>query len=80
VRPTLDLVELLALDERAFHARFRNTPLWRPRRAGLLRNAAVALGNLGAPAAIPALERARDGESVLVAEHAAWALEQIEAS
>lgn len=79
-RPTLDLVELLALDEQAFRAHFRRTPLWRPRRAGLLRNAAVALANLGAPAAIPALERASYDESPLVAEHAVWALEQISAN
>ncbi len=76
MRPTLDLIELLDLDECAFRARFRNTPLWRPRRAGLLRNAAVVLGNLGAPAAIPALECVRF-EEPLVAEHAEWALERI---
>jgi epoxyqueuosine reductase len=79
-RPTLDLIELLMLDESRFQARFRNTPLWRPRRAGLLRNAAVVLGNLGAPAAIPALEQARDSDNPLLVEHAAWALEQIRAS
>jgi epoxyqueuosine reductase len=77
-RSTLDLIELLALDEHAFRARFQDTPLWRPRRAGLLRNAVVVLGNLGAPAAILALERARLDENPLVAEHAAWALGQIE--
>jgi len=79
-RPTLDLTELLALDGRAFRARFRNTPLWRPRRAGLLRNAAVVLGNLGASAAIPALEEACFDENPLVVGHAVWALEQIKGS
>lgn len=72
----LDLPELLALDEEAFRARFRETPLWRPRRTGLLRNAAVVLGNLGYPAAIPALEEALS-DAPLIAEHAAWALEQL---
>lgn len=76
-RQTLDLIELLTLDTRAFRARFRETPLWRPRRAGLLRNAAVVLANLGSSAALPALERASGDEAPLVAEHAAWALRQI---
>jgi epoxyqueuosine reductase len=74
---TLDLVELLGLDEDAFRARFRETPLWRPRRAGLLRNAAVVLGNLSDSAAIPTLEAARADPHFLVAEHATWAIRQI---
>jgi epoxyqueuosine reductase len=75
-RPMLDLIELLALDDDAFRARFQDTPLWRPRRIGLLRNAAVVLGNLNLPVAVPALERACSDENPLVAEHAAWALDQ----
>ncbi|MDH5752236.1 MAG: tRNA epoxyqueuosine(34) reductase QueG, partial [Deltaproteobacteria bacterium] len=43
VRPRLS--ELLALDEEEFRRLYRDTPLWRPRRRGLLRNAALALGN-----------------------------------
>ena len=78
VRPTLDLLSLLSLDEDAFRTYYRNTPLWRPRRAGLLRNAAVVLGNHGARAAVPQLESARLDEEPLVAEHADWALEQIQ--
>lgn len=73
----LDLLGLLALDEETFRARFRHTPLWRARRAGLLRSAAVVLGNLGDPAAVSALERALSDEP-LVAEHAAWAFEHLE--
>ncbi len=71
----LDLIELLELDDDSFRARFRDTPLWRARRVGLARNAAVVLGNLGDPAAIPALERALSDSDPLIAEHAAWALE-----
>lgn len=78
VRPRLDLIELLTLDECAFRARFRETPLWRPRRAGLLRNAAVVLGNQGSSAAVPALARACQDESSLIAEHAGWALDQLQ--
>jgi len=72
-----DLIELLALDDAGFRARFRDTPLWRARRGGLARNAAAVLGNLGDPVAIPALERALPDPEPLVAEHAAWALERL---
>jgi epoxyqueuosine reductase len=73
----LDLVELLELSEEDFRSRFRGTPILRAKRAGLQRNACVALGNLGDPSAIPALCRAlAEGES-LVRGHAAWALGRI---
>jgi epoxyqueuosine reductase len=45
----------------------------------LRRNAAVALGNTGGPEHVAALERAAHDEDELVAEHARWALERIEA-
>jgi epoxyqueuosine reductase len=41
----VELAELLALDEAAFRARFRHTPLWRARREGILRNAEMAAVN-----------------------------------
>ena len=77
-RGTLNLLALLALDEETFRARFRHTPLWRAKRTGLLRNAAMVLGNLGDPAAVPALQRAL-ADDTLIAEHAAWALERLTA-
>jgi len=42
---TLSLVDLLALDAAGFRERFRGTPLLRAKRQGLLRSAAIALGN-----------------------------------
>jgi epoxyqueuosine reductase len=39
------LADLLALDEAGFRERFRGTALRRPKRAGLVRNAAIALAN-----------------------------------
>lgn len=39
------LTELFELDDDQFRARFRKTPLWRARRRGVLRNAAIVLGN-----------------------------------
>lgn len=70
----LDLVELLAMDDEAFRQRFRRTPLWRPKRRGLLRNAAIALGNRPNPAALPALAAALADAEPLVRGAAAWAL------
>ena len=81
-RPELaqaDLLDLLALDEADFKRRFAGTPMLRARRRGLLRNVCVALGNIADERALPALQGgARDPEP-LVAEHARWAIEQIEA-
>lgn len=72
-----ELQGLLALDDAAFKRRFAGTPMLRAKRRGLLRNACVALGNLGDARAIPALSRAASDSEPLIAEHAAWALERL---
>lgn len=72
----LGLIELFELDEVAFRERFRHTPLWRPRRRGLLRNAAIVLGNRLTPQAIVALARGLNDEEALVRGACAWALGQ----
>jgi epoxyqueuosine reductase len=46
----------------------------RAKRRGLARNAAVALGNVGAADDVPALEAALSHDEPLVREHAASAL------
>lgn len=71
------LEDLLALDDAGFKARFAGTPLLRPKRRGLLRNACVALGNSANRAAMPALERAAADPEPLIATHAAWALDRL---
>ncbi|HZX60745.1 MAG TPA: tRNA epoxyqueuosine(34) reductase QueG [Candidatus Methylomirabilis sp.] len=73
-----DLIQLLALSEDEFRRRFKGSPVRRTKRRGLLRNVAVALGNLRRAEAVPALARAllEDPES-LVRGHAAWALGRI---
>ncbi len=68
------LPELLALNQEEFTARFRHSPLKRAKRRGLLRNAAVALGNAGDRRAVPVLVQALADEEPLVRAHAAWAL------
>jgi epoxyqueuosine reductase len=74
-----DLLELLALDDAAFKARFKGTPMLRTKRRGVLRNVCVALGNVGDQSALPALEKATADPEPLIAEHAQWAIEQIKA-
>jgi epoxyqueuosine reductase len=75
---TLDPVELLSLSEEDFRRRFRGTALMRTKRRGLLRNAALVLGNVGDASALPALRRALDDAEPLVREAAAWAIARIE--
>jgi epoxyqueuosine reductase len=70
----IDLVKLFELNETGFRARFRHTPLWRPRRRGLLRNAAIVLGNQRPREAIPALTHGLNDEEVIVRGACAWAL------
>jgi epoxyqueuosine reductase len=71
-RPRLE--ELLTLDDAGFRRRFRESALWRTRRAGLLRNVCVALGNIADRGSVPALAGALDDPEPLVRGHAAWAL------
>jgi epoxyqueuosine reductase len=73
-----DLLELLTLDEPAFKSRFAGTPILRAKRRGFLRNVCVALGNVGDERALPALHRATADPEPLIAEHASWAIGQIE--
>lgn len=72
--PLLDLPELFGLDDEAFRARFRHTPLWRPRRRGILRNAAIVLGNRPSPAGLTALLSGINDAEALVRGASAWAL------
>jgi epoxyqueuosine reductase len=76
--PHPNLVECLELSEEAFAARFRRTAVWRTGRAGLARNCAIALGNAGNPAALPALRRsAAEDPDPVVREAAAWGIARL---
>jgi epoxyqueuosine reductase len=72
-------VELLSLNTNQFLRRFEGTPLLRTRRSGMLRNAAIVLGNTAGPEALPALEAASQDHDPTVAEAARWAMERIRA-
>ena len=74
-RPRLE--ELLTLDDDTFKARFRHSAVWRTRRAGLLRNACIALGNVADRTSVPALAAALEDGEPLIRGHAAWALGRI---
>ena len=75
---TPELIPLLALDDRAFRERFAGTALRRAGRDRFVRNAAVALGNVGDERAVPALAHALHSDpDPTVRGHAAWALGQI---
>jgi epoxyqueuosine reductase len=74
-----DMLELLALNEAKFKSRFAGTPLRRIKRRGLVRNVCVALGNTGDASALPALQTAAGDSEPLIAEHARWAIGQIQA-
>ncbi len=72
----VDLATLFALDDAGFRKRFRHTPLWRPRRRGILRNAAIVLGNCPTEEAPAGLGRGLEDAEPLVRAACAWALGQ----
>jgi epoxyqueuosine reductase len=76
----LPLRELAALSEVEFRALFRHSPIKRIKRPRFLRNVCVALGNVGTEEDLPILRRLAQEPDPLIAEHALWAVRQIEAS
>jgi epoxyqueuosine reductase len=74
------LESLLSLDDSAWRALFEGTPLRRPGRAGIARNAAIVLGNRRDGSALEALRAAASNhDHPMVREAAAWAVAKIEA-
>ena len=76
LRP-VDARQLLRLTADEFSARFAETPLARPGRAGILRNAAIVLGNSGDADAVPDLIAALKDHEPLVRGAAVWALQKL---
>lgn len=79
----VDLCAMLRMDDAAFRARYRRTPLWRSKRRGVLRNAALLLGAQAANSAegrehfAAALVHGLNDEEPLIRSACAWALGQI---
>jgi epoxyqueuosine reductase len=71
------LRDYLNLTDAEFRDLFRDSPIKRIKRRGFLRNVCVALGNVGTSEDLPALREAACDSEPLIAEHAAWAIEQI---
>ncbi len=72
--PTPSLAGILGLDNESFRQRFKGTPMRRAKRRGLLRSAAIALGNSPHAASFDALALALADEEPVVRGAAAWAL------
>ena len=72
-----DLEAMAAMTPADFRRHFRETPIWRAKYTGWLRNVATALGNSGDPAHRAALENLASHEDAGVAEHARWALQRL---
>lgn len=75
-----DAAALLTMDDAEFEAYAVGSPIKRPGRRGMARNAAIVLGNVGDRRQLPVLEHAaahHDGE--VVREAAGWAASQIRA-
>jgi epoxyqueuosine reductase len=71
VNPALDWLAEMSREE--FNQTFRGSPIRRTKRSGLLRNAAIAIGNSGRAEFLPLLETLMQEEDDAVSESAAWA-------
>ena len=75
---SLDLIDLLTIDDAEFKRRFAGSPILRAKRRGFLRNVCVALGNIGKADAIEPLKQLTMTETdPLILEHAVWALDRL---
>jgi epoxyqueuosine reductase len=72
-----ELTALAALDEAAFRARFRKSPVKRIGRARFLRNVLIAIGNSGAPPLAASAKALLTDASPLVRGAAVWALSRL---
>ncbi|MEE8441968.1 MAG: tRNA epoxyqueuosine(34) reductase QueG [Spirochaetia bacterium] len=74
----IKLSEILAIeDDDAYRARFAGTPLLRPGRAAMIRNAAIAAANTGSIDLLPRLRMLARDEKAVIREHAGWAADQL---
>ena len=73
------LRDFLSLGDEDFRVLFSQSPVKRIGRERFLRNVCVALGNAGDESDLPALTDALRVEGQLIAEHARWAIDRIQA-
>ncbi|TVP78031.1 MAG: tRNA epoxyqueuosine(34) reductase QueG [Puniceicoccaceae bacterium] len=72
------LCEMLAWDEATFTQRMQGSPMRRLKWRRFRRNICVVLGNVGSAEDQSALQSVAAGGDALLAEHANWAIEQIQ--
>jgi epoxyqueuosine reductase len=75
---SMSLRSLAALSQDEFRSLFRHSPISRIKRNRFVRNVCVALGNVGTEEDLPVLRDLAGDSDTLIAEHAAWAIAQIE--
>jgi epoxyqueuosine reductase len=75
VNPALEWLAEMTAEE--FRDTFRGSPIRRTKRAGLRRNAIVAMGNSGNRRFVPTLEKLAADEDPVVADHAKWAARKL---
>jgi epoxyqueuosine reductase len=73
--PALEWLAEMTAEE--FRDTFRGSPIRRTKRAGLRRNAIVAMGNSGNRRFVPTLEKLAADEDPVVADHAKWAARKL---
>lgn len=75
VNPALEWLAEMSAEE--FNRTFRGSPVRRAKRAGVRRNAVIAMGNSGDKKFLPVLDRLAGDEDEVVAESAAWACRKL---
>jgi len=80
IDPNPNLREALAMSEVDFRAVYRNTPVWRCRYTGFIRNVAIASGNSGDASLLPALREAlKRATDPVVRDSLEWAIVRLSA-
>jgi epoxyqueuosine reductase len=78
VNPALEWLAEMSAQE--FNRTFRGSPVKRAKRAGLRRNAVIAMGNSGNAGFLPQLRSLANDEDKVVAESAEWAMRKLGSS
>ena len=73
----IDLIEILQMSEESFRAKYRSTPLWRPKLRGIQRNAIIALANQNCTTAIEWIKPFQQSNDPVLAETATWAVAKL---
>ena len=74
----MSLRSLAALSQDEFRSLFRHSAISRIKRNRFVRNVCVSLGNIGTEEDLPVLRDLAGDSDSLIADHAAWAIAQIE--